>query len=311
MSEPPVLETVGVSDVGIFKATFHGNITSEGYCSVTARGFCYGTSENPTIGGNFTSDGTGEGAFSRTVTALQANTTYYVRAYVTNAMGTTYGNQLSFTTKNIPTVTTAEISDITNTTATCGGEIVADEGITISARGVCWRTSPYPTISNAHTSDGNGIGVFTSSLTGLNHYTTYYIRAYITTNEGTFYGNELSFTTTLIPYGQPCPGTPTVTDHDGNVYATLQIGEQCWMRQNLRTTHFADGTAIPAGGSNTSYDESYYYDYSTHSLPLEERGYLYNWSAAVGGVPRRMASAERCGVEGDDKLCGQPERVHL
>ncbi len=90
MSEPPVLETVGVSDVGIFKATFHGNITSEGYCLVTARGFCYGTSENPTIGGNFTSDGTGEGAFSRTVIALQANTTYYVRAYVTNAMGTTY-----------------------------------------------------------------------------------------------------------------------------------------------------------------------------------------------------------------------------
>ena len=280
MSEPPVLETVSVSDVGIFKATFHGNITSEGFYSVTKRGFCYGTSENPTVDGNFTSDGTGEGAFSHAVITLQANTTYYVRAYVTNSIGTTYGNQLSFTTKNIPTVTTAEISDITYTSATCGGEIVADEGITVSARGVCWEISPNPTISNAHTNDGNGMGVFTSSLTGLNHNTTYYIRAYITTNEGTFYGNELSFTTILIPDGQPCPGTPTVTDQEGNVYNTVHFGNQCWMKENLRSTKAADGSAIPKGGSTTSNTEPYYYDYSSHSLPLATRGYLYNWPAA-------------------------------
>ena len=285
MSEPPVLETVSVSDVGIFKATFHGNITSEGFYSVTARGFCYGTSENPTIGGNFTSDGTGEGAFSHTVTALQANTTYYVRAYVTNSMGTTYGNQLSFITKNIPTVTTAEISDITNTTATCGGEIVADEGITISARGVCWGTSPNPTISNAHTNDGNGTGVFTSSLTELILHTTYHIRAYITTNEGIFYGNELTFTTDFADNGQPCTGSPTVTDHEGNVYATVQIGTQCWMKENLRTTTSpSTGTyLIPAANIGFTFTgkQARWYNNDSTTYASMHYGLLYNWNAAV------------------------------
>ena len=285
ISEPPVLETVSVSDVGIFKANFHGNITSEGYYSVTARGFCYGTSENPTIDNNITSDGTGEGAFSHTVTALQANTTYYARAYVTNPVGITYGNQLSFTTKNIPTVTTAEISDITNTTATCGGEIVADEGITISARGVCWGTSPNPTISNAHTNDGNGTGVFTSSLTELILHTTYHIRAYITTNEGIFYGNELTFTTDFADNGQPCTGSPTVTDHEGNVYATVQIGTQCWMKENLRTTTSpSTGTyLIPAANIGFTFTgkQARWYNNDSTTYASMHYGLLYNWNAAV------------------------------
>ena len=187
MSEPPVLETVGVSDVGIIKATFHGNITSEGYYSVIARGFCYGTSEDPTIGGNFTSDGTGDGAFSHTVTALQANTTYYVRAYATTPVGTTYGNQLSFTTKN-----------------------------------------------------------------------------YI---------------------GQPCPSTPTVTDHEGNVYNTVQIGTQCWTKENLRTTTSpSTGTyLIPAAGTDYTYTgkQARWYNNDSATYAPMNYGLLYNWNAAV------------------------------
>ena len=76
----------------------------------------------------------------------------------------------------------------------------------------------------------------------------------------------------------------TVKDYDGNTYATVQIGEQCWMKENLRTTHFSDGTAIPAGGDEKSDDEPYYYDYSGSNIPLSARGYLYNWPAAMHGA---------------------------
>ena len=80
----------------------------------------------------------------------------------------------------------------------------------------------------------------------------------------------------------------TVKDYDGNTYSTVQIGEQCWMKENLRTTHFSDGTAIPDGsdGDDKRADvKPYYYDYSGSNIPLSARGYLYNWTAAKRACP--------------------------
>ncbi|MBR6064657.1 MAG: S-layer homology domain-containing protein [Bacteroidales bacterium] len=81
--------------------------------------------------------------------------------------------------------------------------------------------------------------------------------------------------------GQPCPGTPTVTDIDGNVYNTVRMGSQCWMKENLRTTKYADGTTIPSGYDFVYTFDPYYSDYSSSDIPLEARGYLYNWRAAM------------------------------
>ncbi|MCR4826253.1 MAG: T9SS type A sorting domain-containing protein [Bacteroidales bacterium] len=94
---------------------------------------------------------------------------------------------------------------------------------------------------------------------------------------------------------QPCPGTPMVTDYDGNLYPTVQIGSQCWMRYNLRTTHYADGTSIPAGTTQSSYTP-YYYNYSTSNVTLTSRGYLYNWPAVMHGA--NSSSANPSGVQG-------------
>ena len=95
---------------------------------------------------------------------------------------------------------------------------------------------------------------------------------------------------------QPCPGTPIVTDYDGNSYNTMQIGQQCWIRENLRTTHYADGTAIQSGGPSPSGTYPYYYDYSTSDIPLVERGYLYNWPAVMHGSV--SSNAIPSGVQG-------------
>jgi len=98
-------------------------------------------------------------------------------------------------TTTIPTLTTEAVSDITETTATTGGNITDDGGSDITARGVCYSTSPNPTIDDNTTNDGTGAGTFTSNLTGLTPDTTYYVRAYATNSEGTAYGDEVQFTT--------------------------------------------------------------------------------------------------------------------
>lgn len=196
----------------------------------------------------------------------------------------------------LPTVTTDSVSDVTENSATCGGNVTSDGGATIIGRGVCWGTSSNPTIAGAHTSDSTGLVTFTSSITGLNAGTTYYVRAYVTNSVGTTYGMTMAFTTApLTPNNQPCSDAPLVFDFEGNSYNTIQIGNQCWMRENLRSTYYADGEPIPAGNSNTSTTNPYYYD-SGSSMPLEERGYLYNWPAVMYGDSSTEANPS--GVQG-------------
>ena len=135
----------------------------------------------------------------------------------------------------VPTVSKGSVLDIKNTTATYNGNVTNDGGASVTARGVCWSTSSNPTIADAHTSNGTGTGTFTSNITGLLPNTTYYVRAYATNSSGTAYSTVTSFRTLTA-----CNGVPTVTDIDGNVYNTVKIGQQCWMRENMKTTRYGN-----------------------------------------------------------------------
>jgi hypothetical protein len=110
----------------------------------------------------------------------------------------TNSNIPAWTGNSFPILTTTNISLITSTTATSGGNITNDGGAIVSARGVCWNTSTNPTTANSKTTDGNGTGIFTSSITGLTLHSIYYVRAYATNSIGTAYGNEVSFSTLVI-----------------------------------------------------------------------------------------------------------------
>jgi len=195
---PITISTGSVTEIGATTAKIGGNITNAGGGTVTSRGICWSTTQNPTVSNSKTTEGTGPGQYTSILTGLLAGTTYYARAYGENSRGVVYGSEVSFTTLGPPKLTTTAVSSITETTATSGGTITSDGGSPITAKGVVWSTSPNPTISLAtKTNDGTGLGAFTSAISNLTNNTKYYIRAYAINAMGTAYGEELSFTTAI------------------------------------------------------------------------------------------------------------------
>ena len=193
---PSVSTAASVTLTGSGTAQCGGTVTDDAGYTVTARGVCWSSTPEPTISNLHTSDGSGLGTFVSTLSGLLPSTTYYVRAYATNANGTAYGEQRTVSTPSgQPSVTTANASGITATSAVAGGTVNDDGGFAVTARGVCYSTSPNPMVSGLHTTDGNGTGSFVSHLTALSSGTTYYYRAYAINANGTVYGEERSFVT--------------------------------------------------------------------------------------------------------------------
>jgi uncharacterized protein (TIGR02145 family) len=258
----PTLTTAGVTSITLTTATSGGIITADGGASVTGRGVCWATYQNPTITDSKSSDATGIGIFASNLSALMPGTIYHVRSYATNSAGTAYGNDVSFTTSFVAlaTVTTTALTSINLTTAVSGGNITVDGGGAVSARGVCWATTANPIATGSHTTDGTGTGSFVSNLTLLAAGTTYHVRAYATNSAGTAYGNDLSFTTS--PASLPTLTTAAITSNDvttavsgGNITADggagVTVRGVCWstiatptITDNLTTNGTGTGSFI-------------------------------------------------------------------
>jgi uncharacterized protein (TIGR02145 family) len=275
-SVAPTLTTTAPSAITSTTATSGGNITSEGGSAVTARGVCWATTQNPTTTNSKTTDGTGPGTFTSNLTGLIPGTTYYVKAYATNSIGTTYGSQVTFVTlTSAPILTTNAATAITSTTATSGGNITSDGGSAVTVRGVCWATTANPTVANSKITNGTNIGTFTSNITGLASGTTYYLRAFATNGIGTSYGDQITFLSQgLVP--------ATFTDFDGNVYHAVVIGTQTWMVENLKTTHYRNGAAITNVTIRTTWNKLTTEAYCWYNNDPSNKvlyGAMYNWFA--------------------------------
>ncbi|MHC1704130.1 MAG: hypothetical protein AB9846_09510 [Tenuifilaceae bacterium] len=262
----PTLTTTDVTNITYNAATSGGNITADGGSAITVRGVCWSTNQNPTTSDSKTTNGSGTGIYTSSLTNLTHGTTYYIRAFATNTINTGYGEQKTFTTVTLypPSITTTDVSGITYNSASSGGNITADGGSPVTARGVCWSTNQNPTVNDNKTTNGTGTGSFSSSVTDLSQGVTYYLRAFATTSYGTIYGEQKTFTTlvltaptvttaevtTILYTSAVCGGTVT---SDGN--GTVTARGVCWsttQNPTIANSYTSSGTGTGAFTSNLS-----------------------------------------------------------
>jgi len=276
---PPVVDTDSISGTTGTAAVFHAKVTSDGGQPVSAQWFRYGT-----IAGNL-SDSAAVVAtstpFTAAISTLSPGTTYYVAGFARNAKGTASGDTLSFTTWSAPTVDTQAASSVLETAAVLNATF-ANGGNAVTATGFKYATNP--TLASPTLVAGGGVSSpFNASLSGLVGGTQYWAVGFATNAVGTSYGDTVTFTT---PVTFVC-GTNSVT-YDGHVYPTISIGTQCWFQENLRTTIYRNGDAIPAGLSNALWSAAnsgaqtiYGEGGSNEAANLAAYGRLYNGYAVT------------------------------
>lgn len=263
----PTITSNQISEITSKTATSGGNVISLDGSEILAKGACWSTTHKPTINDSKTIEGTGSGHFTSLLTGLFPKTTYYLRAYATNSLGTYYSDEMNFTTSDapvtVPILATSAISEITSETASCGGNITSNGGKDIVAKGVCWSVTKTLTVDDFKTTDGTGMGNFTSLLTELLPNTTYYLRAYAANGLGINYGEEISFTTNKAPVFVPTITTTVASEigsetalSGGNVTSdggsAITARGVCWSIYNTPGTNDSKSVDGEGIGSFTS-----------------------------------------------------------
>ena len=209
----------------------------------------------------------------------------------------TGGTVLSFLVTDVDSITyspggpegSAEVAtfppaSVGSTGALCAG-IVGEPGDSpVVARGICYGLVSLPDLSGPSVVASGVNGPFQVQLAGLQPGASYFARTFASNAQGTSYGNQVSFSTISADYLNPTLTYGSMTDQEGNSYATIVIGTQEWMAENLRTATYANGDPIPnvtdAGqwsGSSTGAWCHYLHDVA-YDIPF---GKLYNWYAVV------------------------------
>lgn len=223
----PVIITVPIRDITINSAIAGGIISSNNGYDIIERGVVWDTKSKPDITlATKSRNGAGNLAFTSYLINLMPNTLYYYRAYATNSCGTSYGNEISFTTIGCRiNISTNDATNITSNSATTISTIT-DANVEITAKGIVWdtKTAPNANLLNTKSTNGIGIGTFTSNLLNLLPNTRYFYRAYANTNIcGTLYGSEKSFNTlsNTSTLGRPVLKSPVSNVIVKNTYFIL------------------------------------------------------------------------------------------
>ena len=192
----PIVKTGEVDAIKENMADGHGEVTSDGGGDqISVRGLCWSTFHNPTINDFYVYAGTGLGRFDCTMSELQAEQTYYVRAFAGNSKGIAYGNEVCFTTEPMGALPTVAIDELTQIDANSFAvtATVSEQGASaVIVRGVCWDINPSPDMNSSHESCGDGLGSFSCTVHGLASNTKYYVRAYAMNGHGVTYGEEVT-----------------------------------------------------------------------------------------------------------------------
>lgn len=287
----PQVSTQSVTATGTSMVYAQGAVLSDGGAQVTQRGFCWSLQPMPSLGNNFTVNGSGTGSFGASLTPLQAGTLYYVRSYATNSNGTAYGVQLTVNTQapnsggSLATVSTSAIQygPQQGLSGISGGNVTADGGLAVTARGVCWAIGTTPTLNHNFTVDGAGAGAYSSNLSNLQPNTTYFVRAYATNDAGTAYGVSYAFTTIGLPVVS-LDSVFAITGFSASVRskvlndggASIISRGVCWSTNPNPTTDLPTKT-IDGSGSGS-------FSSSVNSLQTNSIYYLRSWARNSGGT---------------------------
>lgn len=273
----PTVITNDVTGITATSAISGGIVQNDGGAQIVFKGICWSTTEEPTIENQKTIENT-EGTFMSNITNLQPATKYYVCAYATNSVGTSYGQVISFTTLgNIPLINNLSVINLKDKSATINCSINPGDLNTIVT--FEWgTTTSYGNTVTVNQNIENGISETSSSsdLINLQPQTTYNFRVKVTNDLGSTYSDNYQFT------------TYAVTDADGNGYYSVTIGTQVWLTQDLKTTKYNDGTSIPNVTDATAWGSLVTGAYCNYNNSNDENlirtyGRLYNWYAVNTG----------------------------
>ena len=294
-AQPPVLPVVishFPSEIDHRSAVAGGEVLHEGNAQVTSRGLVWSTSPNVSLtqfSGILTA-GSGLGSFNLELNLL-FGTTYYVRAYAATSSGqVAYGEEMRFSTPSgsAPSVSTDSAISILDNQIEMAGNVIDDNGSPIIEKGFVY-TQKIPGIIESQINlnsplvfdtsiASGGLGSFSLNITNLLHHTEYAIRAYATNALGTQYGPVVYVSTSC--------GSSQVLDIDGNNYNLVKIGNQCWFKENLKTTKLRNGTPLTFSSAADSVwvttghqSIAKYGVYNDQPANFQNYGMLYNYWA--------------------------------
>jgi uncharacterized protein (TIGR02145 family) len=271
-AELPTVNTTEPHDILMNYGKCGGDVTADGGFPVTARGICWNTTGDPSLEDDHVEKGSGLGTYEVELTGLASRTKYYVKAWATNQVGTNLGNQVIFTTSDLPQVGITDIGTVKPNSIECFSNVTDNGGAEILSRGFCWDRDPDPGLSEANIEAGNGPGDFSKTIPELSAATQFFIRAYATNINGTTYGQEIVVT------------TPFTDSRNFKTYPVVKIGEQYWMAENLDY-----GTFINSSEDQTdnSVIEKYCYNNNEDNCALY--GGYYTWSEMMQYVNTESA----------------------
>ena len=276
----PTASTNAATNVSITTVTLNGSVNANG--QTTSVTFEYGTTKSY---GNITNAASGAviGNTATNVSAdilgLTAGTLYHFRVKAVSIGGITYGSDLSFTTMQAPNATTLAATNVTPISASLNGTVNAN-GQSTTVTFEYGITTGYGSSANATpgTVTGSTATGVSANITGLTASTLYHFRVKAVSGTSTIYGSDLSLTTNA-------PDPATITDIDGNVYNTIRIGSQLWMKENLKTTRYKNseliGTTDPPTLNLNGTTTKFQWAYNGDEGNVSTYGRLYTFNAAT------------------------------
>lgn len=263
----PTVTTSSATNITQTTATVGGSVTSDGGATVTERGVCYSTNQNPTVDNSKVQSGSGAGSYTVNLTGLSVNTSYYARAYAKNSQGVNYGSQTTFKTlppATLATVTTSDASEISLNSVKIGGTITSNGNTNIYQYGVCYsKTNTSPTASDECvyvTSNFNVNTPYSFNVSNLQPNSKYYYRAVVSNIAGISYGEVKEFTTSNITVGMSYQGGIVAYifksgengyvagEVHGLIVATSDQGTAMWSNNFVSIT---TSTSLGLGKTNT------------------------------------------------------------